>query len=112
MYLTMDKTKCQRFVGGSMVLKKPSAILVKVKSRGQKPQKYKFGVQVPNDVAEANKIDNYNENTFRKDAINKDIENYLVAFQLLGREDKSTVGYKEITCHLIFDVKMDLTRKL
>ena len=32
-------------------------------------------------------------------------------FQLLGREYKSPVGYKEITFHLIFDMEMDLTGK-
>ena len=32
-------------------------------------------------------------------------------FQLLGREYKSPVGYKEITCRLIFDVKMNLNQK-
>ena len=39
------------------------------------------------------------------------MKNSIVAFNLLDRENYALVGYKEMTCHLIFDVKMDLTRK-
>ena len=34
-----------------------------------------------------------------------------VNFNFLDKEDHVPAGSKEITCHLIFDVKMDLTRK-
>ena len=34
-----------------------------------------------------------------------------MAFDLKPRGEKAPVGYKEITCHLIFDLKMDMTRK-
>ena len=34
-----------------------------------------------------------------------------VAFNLLDRYNNAPVDYKEITCHLIFDVKMDPTKK-
>ena len=37
--------------------------------------------------------------------------NSNVAFHILGEEEQPQVGFTEITCHLIFDVKMDLTRK-
>lgn len=30
---------------------------------------------------------------------------------LLGRDERPPVGFKEIACHLVFDVKMDLPRK-
>ena len=39
------------------------------------------------------------------------MENPCVAFQLIGKENIKPVDYEEIKCHLIFDVKMDLTRK-
>ena len=39
------------------------------------------------------------------------MKNSRVTFNLLDRNNHAPVGYKEITCHLIFDVKMDLTRK-
>ena len=85
--------------------------MTKVKAICQKPQKYKFCVQVPIDVAEAKQLDNDNVNTLWQDTFKKDMENSQVDFQLLGHEDKSPVGYKEIPCHLIFDVKMGLTQK-
>ena len=71
----------------------------------------KFGFQVPIGVAESKKIDNENDNKFWQDTIKKEMENSQLAFQLLGPEDKSPVGYKEITCNFIFGVKMDLTQK-
>ena len=36
------------------------------------------------------------------------MESYQVSFLLLFCEYKSSAGYKEITCHLIFGVKMNL----
>ena len=66
---------------------------------------------MPIDVSDTEKLDNENGNTFLQDSIKKDMNNSLVAFQLLGCEDKSPVEYKEITCHFLFDVKMGLTQK-
>ncbi len=37
--------------------------------------------------------------------------NVKVAFKFKHKDDAPPVGYKEIRCHLIFYVKMDLTRK-
>ena len=73
--------------------------------------KMKFGVEVPETVPEALELDRKNGNTLWADAIKKEMKNSRVAFNLLGREERPPVGFKEITCHLIFDVKMDLTRK-
>jgi hypothetical protein len=44
-------------------------------------------------------------------AIEKEIRNVMVAFNV--REDnKVPIGYKEISCHLVFDIKSDtLSRK-
>ena len=39
------------------------------------------------------------------------MKNSRVTLNFLDRYDHVPVGYKEITCHFIFDVKMDLTRK-
>ena len=39
------------------------------------------------------------------------MKNSRVAFEILNLDDSPPVGSKKITCHLIFDVKMDLTRK-
>ena len=39
------------------------------------------------------------------------MSNVKVAFKFKHKDDTPPVGYKQIRCHLIFDVKMDLTRK-
>ena len=66
---------------------------------------------MPIDVAEPKKLYNDNWDKLWKYATKKEIEDSRVDFQLIGNEDKSSVEYKEITCHLIFDTRMDLTRK-
>ena len=63
------------------------------------------------DVAADKKLDNSNGNTLCQDTIKKKMKNFQVAFQFLSCEYKSLVVYKEITCHLIFDVEMDSTQK-
>lgn len=65
-------------------------------------------------------IDDRNGNTLWYDAIQKEMKNVRVAFE--AKEDltpaearlgKALVGYQEIECHIIFDIKMDgkFTRK-
>ena len=41
----------------------------------------------------------------------KDMLNVRTAFHILDDEEHLPVGYNQMTVHLIFDVKMDLTRK-
>ena len=39
------------------------------------------------------------------------MKNSRVDLNFLERDDHDLAGYKEITCHIILDVNMDLTRK-
>jgi hypothetical protein len=39
------------------------------------------------------------------------VNNIQVAFKFLDPGERAPPGYRKITCHLIFDVKFDLTRK-
>ena len=50
------------------------------------------------------------DNTLWQDAINKEMANCRIAFEVLEEGESAPVGYTQITCHLIFDVKLDLTR--
>ena len=94
------------------VLKKRERLINRVKARRcRKPGRMKFGIEVPINVNAALLLDEKNGNHLWEEAIKKEMKNARVAFQLLGKEDKPPPGYKQITCHLIFDVKMDLTRK-
>ena len=66
---------------------------------------------MPNTVQEALSLDQENGNCLRKDAIEKEIDNVKVVFQLIEEGEKLPAGSKEIPYHIIFDVKLDLTRK-
>lgn len=66
----------------------------------------KFGVKVPETAKETLKLDRKNGNTLWTDAIKKEMKNSSVAFNLLGRDERPSVGFEEITCHLVFDVNM------
>ncbi|EJK53260.1 hypothetical protein THAOC_27335, partial [Thalassiosira oceanica] len=46
-----------------------------------------------------------------RDAYEKEMRNVSVAFRILKRGQKAPVGYTRSSGHLIFDVKMDFTRK-
>ena len=39
------------------------------------------------------------------------MSNVKIAFKFLDKGDPPPVGYTQIRCHIIFDIKMDLTRK-
>ena len=71
----------------------------------------KFGIKVSNNVDEALALDKENGNSLWHDAIQKELKNVLVAFHLLEDGEHLPVGSKEIPYHIIFDVKLDLTRK-
>ena len=92
------------------VLRKSSRLLSKVKTLFHK-NNLKFGIEVPKSVKDALRLDNENGNTFWKDAINKEMTNVKVAFKFANKNSIPPPGFKQIRCHIIFDVKMDLTRK-
>jgi hypothetical protein len=81
-----------------------------VKSRYSKCT-HKFGIYVPKTIQEALQIDRETNTTFWCDTINKEMTNSKMAFKILKEEESVPIGYKWICCHMIFDVKMDLTRK-
>jgi len=68
-------------------------------------------VRLPKTVAEALALDKEEGNMLWYDAIQKEMKNVQTAFKFLSRGERAPVGYKEIPCHIIFDVKMDFTRK-
>ena len=93
------------------VLKKRDRLINKVKVHCRKAGRTKFGIEVPRTVEEALALDRKNNNTLWQDAITKEMKNSRCAFELLSRDAKAPVGFKKITCHLVFDIKLDLTRK-
>ena len=100
-------------------LKLRERIIAKVKSRYWKTT-HKYGVRLPHSVDEALNIDRETGTTYWQDAIIKERVKVCVAWK--ARNDvtpddvrqgkaKDMIGYQEITCHMVFDVKPDFTRK-
>ena len=71
----------------------------------------KYGIEIPHSVDEAFALDKANGNTFWTDAIKKEMGVVEKAFKVLNKGAAKPVGYQQIKCHLVFDVKMDFTRK-
>ena len=91
-------------------LKKRNKIISAVNARLRK-KTHKYGIEMPTSVEHAYRLDERNDNTFWRDAIKKEMCNVLVAFDILERDEKLPVHLKELGVHLVFDVKMDMTRK-
>ena len=88
------------------VLKKSYCIVSKTASKyWQKTHKY--GVRIPKLVKEALQIDKANGDTKWWDAIVQDMGNVRPAFQVHeGAKADLPIGYQQIKCHIIFDVKV------
>ena len=91
-------------------LRRKKYLLKAVKTRYAR-RTHKFGIQLPQAVDEALAIDRETNTTYWYDAIQKEMKNVRVAFKFLDSGERVPVGHKWIKCHLIFDVKMDFTRK-
>ena len=101
------------------VLRKRDRIIAKVKSRYWKTT-HKFGFKLPHSVEEALRIDEETGTDHWRRAIEKEMGKVRVAFERWddgtvedARSGKRLVGYQEIGCHMVFDIKMDgdFTRK-
>ncbi len=91
-------------------LKKRDRIICGVDARVRKP-KMKYGIELPSTVQEAYAIDEKNGNRVWRDAIIKEMNNVRIAFDIKDEEQQTPVGYIEIETMMVFDVKMDFTRK-
>ena len=77
-------------------LRKRDVILAAVKSRIRKTT-HKYGVEVPTSQTHAYKIDTTNKNTFWRDAINKEMLNVGIAFEVLPTGEKAPPGWSKVT---------------
>ena len=91
-------------------MRKRDIILSVVKSRLRKTT-HKYGIKIPTSIADAERIDKENGNHFWRDAIQLEMQNNGVAFEILEINRKAPPGWRAVTGHLVFDVKMDFTRK-
>ncbi len=96
------------------ICKKRDRIILLVKKRNPRFLKktHKFGIEVPKTIRDALDIDRRNGNTFWADAIAKEMKDVRVAFKLLLDGQPVPIGHQKISCHMIFDIKMeDFCRK-
>ena len=91
-------------------LRKRDRIISAVNSRVKKTT-HKYGIEVPTSIQHAIEIDRRNGDRTWQDAIDKEMSNVAVAFEILEPNKPIPVGWKKSSGHLVFDVKMDFTRK-
>ena len=92
------------------VLRKRDRIISAVKARIKKAT-HKYGIEIPMTLEDAKRIDAGNKNTYWQDAIDKEMKNVAVAFEILKQGESAPIGWSKSSGHIIFDVKMDFTRK-
>ena len=91
-------------------LKKRDQIIAKVVSRTKK-KSHKYGIEVPRDVRHAHELDRVNGNTLWADAIRLEMGEVRVAFDVKQKDTTVRPNYEYLNCYMVFDVKMDFTRK-
>ena len=91
-------------------LRKREVILAAVKNQIRR-MTHKYGIEIPRDVEHVHEIDARNGNTLWRDALKKEMYNLGVAFEILDEGAHAPHGWKQVTRHLVWDVKMDFTRK-
>ena len=91
-------------------LRKRDIILSAVKHRIRKTT-HKYGIEIPTNVEHAYRIDKNNGSTFWRDDIQTEMHNNGIAFEVLSEGEKAPHGWHKVTGHMVFDVKMDFTRK-
>lgn len=91
-------------------LQKRNIILSKVKACIQKTT-HKYGIEIPTSVKHAHKINQKNGNLLWHDALAKEMLNVGMAFEILPDGVKAPAGWKPVTGHIVWDVKMDFACK-
>ena len=72
---------------------------------------HEYGVAVPCSVEEAYALDTKNGNNLWRDALDKEMSNLWVAFNILDTDCNPLPGWSKASGHTIFDVRMTLEKK-
>ena len=91
-------------------LRKRDRIIASVKARIKRVT-HKYGVEIRRIIDQALEIDAKNGTTHWRDAIDKEMGNLKVAFDILEHDEHLPSGYTKASGHLVFDVRMTLERK-
>jgi hypothetical protein len=91
-------------------LRKRDVIISAIQSRLKKTS-HKYGIEVPTSIEHSIKLDERNGDIYWREALKKEMHNVGIAFQVQEEGKGAPVGWSKVTGHIIFDVKMDFTRK-
>ena len=92
------------------MLRKRKAIISAMKTRLRKTT-HKYGTEIPASVDHTMEVDRKNGNAMWRDALAFEMFNVRVVFEILEEDQSAPTGWKKASGHLIWDVKMDFTRK-
>ena len=67
---------------------------------------HQYGIRIPKNVKEACMTDKNNGDTMRADTIREKMKKTKGAVCLYDGDPKELIGFQEITCHIIFEVKL------
>ena len=73
--------------------------------------KFKYGLEVPTSIKHAEELDAKNDNHFWKRAIAKEMDGIRIAFDILEDGEPIPAGYTKADGCIVFDIKLDFTRK-
>lgn len=86
-------------------LKKQTRILAKLKSKYW-IWTHKYECEIPKTIADAIQIDTENKNRVWQDAIDLEMRNVRVIFQLFNNDPTNLKRYKSVNVRLIFEIKL------
>eukprot|EP00980_Cylindrotheca_fusiformis_P018168 scaffold5886_cov93-Cylindrotheca_fusiformis.AAC.2 len=92
------------------MLKKRDRIIKAVKRRFHRKNE-KFGLEIPNSVKRALEIDKETGTKYWEAALAKEMKNIWPVFEIKNEGERAPVGSTLIDLTIVFDVKMDFTRK-
>ena len=72
---------------------------------------HKYGIKIPTSIDHAMEVNRKNGNTMWRDALALEMFNVGVTLEILEEGQSAPPGWKRASRHLIWDVKMDFTRK-
>ena len=87
------------------MFKKRTNTISKLKSKYWQ-RSHKYGIRIPKTMEEAERFDLENGDTLWMDSIRLEMRNNRIAFELHEGDASQLIGFKEITGHLVFDVKL------
>ncbi len=92
-------------------IKRRDKIISALKTASYTKKNQKFGLEIPNNIQRALEIDQETGTDFWQKAIAKEMYHVRPAFDIQQKGTRPPIGSKWIPCHMIFNIKMDFTRK-